>query len=290
MIWFINNNSASCLTLAAGCGRLTNPFSTLAAFNALNNGTGNNPAANDNIFVYESATAYIGPLTLVNGQKFIGQDATATLSSISGVTPPAGSDPLPAKPRRNDRQHDERRQSELLSLKTIPSVDSPAGMQEQISVAPNFGTLNISDVTLNGSGQALSLTTGTLAATFGSISSTDSGATAINLITVAGSMTSGGTVITNPSGSGISINTSSGAFSFANTLVTGSSTVGVLLTTNTGAITFADLDIAPDGGQRGLLLRTTRKQSRQQAARSPQLPGQPLKSLVREAIHHWQWC
>src|SRR4030095_6410952 len=32
MIWFINNNAASCLTLAAGCGRLTNPFSTLAAF------------------------------------------------------------------------------------------------------------------------------------------------------------------------------------------------------------------------------------------------------------------
>ena len=96
MIWFINNNSASCLTLAAGCGRITNPFSTLAAFDALNNGTGNNPAANDNIFVYESATDYIGPVTLLNGQKFIGQDATATLATISGVNPPAGSDPLPA--------------------------------------------------------------------------------------------------------------------------------------------------------------------------------------------------
>src|SRR5215217_592052 len=90
MIWFINNTAPSCLTLAAGCGRLTNPFSTLAAFNTLNNGTGNNPAANDNIFVYESATSYTGPVTLLNGQKFIGQDATASLSSISGVTPAAG--------------------------------------------------------------------------------------------------------------------------------------------------------------------------------------------------------
>src|SRR6185436_16613133 len=95
MIWFINNNSASCLTLAAGCGRLTNPFSTLAAFQALNNGTGNNPAANDNIFVYESATDYAGPVTLLNGQKFIGQDATATLSAITGITPATGSDSLP---------------------------------------------------------------------------------------------------------------------------------------------------------------------------------------------------
>src|SRR6185503_17219237 len=96
MIWFINNNSASCVSLAAGCGRLTNPFSTLAAFQTLNNGTGNNPAANDNIFVYESATDYVGPVTLLNGQKFIGQDATATLSAISGITPAVGSDPLPA--------------------------------------------------------------------------------------------------------------------------------------------------------------------------------------------------
>ena len=97
MIWFINNNSASCLTIAAGCGRITNPFSTLAAFEAVNGVAGvNNPAANDNIFVYESAINYVGPLTLENGQKFIGQDATATLSSITGLTPPAGSDPLPA--------------------------------------------------------------------------------------------------------------------------------------------------------------------------------------------------
>src|ERR1051325_10376947 len=91
MIWFVNN-AASC-----PCdGRLTNPFNTLAAFNGVNNGTGNNPAANDNIFIYESANPYTGPLTLLNGQRFIGQDATASLSTITGLTPPAGSDALPA--------------------------------------------------------------------------------------------------------------------------------------------------------------------------------------------------
>ena len=57
---------------------------------------GNNPAANDNIFLYESAIDYAGPVTLLNGQRFIGQDATASLSTITGLTPPAGSDPLPA--------------------------------------------------------------------------------------------------------------------------------------------------------------------------------------------------
>ena len=35
------------------------------------------------------------PLNLLNGQKLIGQDATASLSSITGLVPPAESDPLP---------------------------------------------------------------------------------------------------------------------------------------------------------------------------------------------------
>jgi uncharacterized repeat protein (TIGR01451 family) len=38
MIWFINNNPGppACTTLAAGCGRLTTPFTTLAAFQGFN--------------------------------------------------------------------------------------------------------------------------------------------------------------------------------------------------------------------------------------------------------------
>src|SRR6185503_6081935 len=76
MIWFINN-AASC-----PCdGRLTNPFNSLASFDAINDsvdaGLSHHPATNDNIFVYESGSVYTGPVTLENGQKFIGQDATA---------------------------------------------------------------------------------------------------------------------------------------------------------------------------------------------------------------------
>ena len=62
--------------VVAGCGRLSNPFSTLAAFNTLNNGTGNNPAANNNIFIFTGSGNYTGPLTLLNGQRVIGQGAT----------------------------------------------------------------------------------------------------------------------------------------------------------------------------------------------------------------------
>src|SRR5215203_4425860 len=223
MIWFINNNSASCLTIAAGCGRLTNPFSTLAAFEAVNNGTGNNPAANDNIFVYESAIDYVGPVTLLAGQKFIGQDATATLSSFSGVVPPAGSDALPAT-------------SPGAPIVNITSATNGINVGQNNTLrgftggnavtdinGSSIGTLNISDVTLNGTGQALSLTNGSLTASIASISSSNSAApAAINLTTIAGSFTSGSTTISDPSAIGISVSTSAATFSFGNTSVTSS--------------------------------------------------------------------
>jgi uncharacterized repeat protein (TIGR01451 family) len=247
MIWFVNNN-ASC-----PCdGRLTNPFNTLAAFNAVNNGAGNHPAASDNIFLYESAIDYIGPVTLLNTQKFIGQDATASLSSISGVTPPAGSDPLPTTNSGNGT---------IVNITgngiTVAQNNTLRGFTGGNSTSDidgsGFGTLNISDVTLNGTGRALSLSTGTLAATFGSISSSSSATTGISLTSVAGSLTTGSTTISNPTGIGVSVNTSSGTLGFANTAVTGSGGAGVSLTTNTGAITFGDLDISPAANQKGLL-------------------------------------
>jgi len=50
MIWFIDSSASSCTV--AGCGRLSNPFSTLAAFQTLNdNAGGTHPGNNDNIFV-----------------------------------------------------------------------------------------------------------------------------------------------------------------------------------------------------------------------------------------------
>ncbi|HEY2964560.1 MAG TPA: Ig-like domain-containing protein, partial [Pyrinomonadaceae bacterium] len=249
MIWFINNN-ASC-----PCdGRLTNPFNTLASFQAVNDAVGNHPAANDNIFVYESATDYVGPVTLLSGQKFIGQDATASLSSISGVTPPAGSDPLPATNSGNGIIVNITSAAAGINLGSNNTLRGFTGGNAAPDISGSgFGTANVSDVTLNGNGQALNLTNGTLNGTFGSISSTNSATTGISLTTVAGSLTTGSTTVTNPTGIGISVNTSSGSLSFANTSVTGSGSTGVSLTTNTGTITFGDLDISPDAGQRGLL-------------------------------------
>ena len=91
MIWFVDNSRGT-----NGDGRLSNPFNSLATFNSANNGTGNNPAANDNIFLYSGSGNYASSLTLLSGQKLIGQGATASLSTITGLTPNAFSATLPS--------------------------------------------------------------------------------------------------------------------------------------------------------------------------------------------------
>jgi Ca2+-binding RTX toxin-like protein len=254
MIWFINNSAAACTTLAAGCGRLTNPFSTLAAFDALNGAVGtNNPKAGDNIFLYESGTAYIGPVTLENNQKFIGQDATATLSSITGITPATGSDALPPPNPGADIVNIVTNGITVASGNTLRGFTG--GNSTSDINGTNFGILNVSEVTLNGTGNALNLSTGTLNGSFASISSTDSATTGISLASlVAGSsLTTASTTVTNSTGIGISVSGSAGGLSFGATSVTGSGNTGISLTTNSATLTFGALTITPDANQRGLL-------------------------------------
>ena len=256
MVWFINN------TAGAGDGRLSSPFNTLAAFQAVNDGVGNHPAANDNIFIYESATAYVGPVTLLNGQKLIGQDATASLATITGLTPPSGSASFPAMNSGNGTIAKITSAANAVNLTNGATSNLIRGLTIGSTTGAgisgtSFGTLAVADTDLsdagNRTGQALSLTTGTLSATFSAISSTNSAATGITLSGVGGSLTTTTTSITNPAGTGISVGTSSATLSFGDTTSAASGGTGVSLLTNTGTITFGSLNISPDANQRGLL-------------------------------------
>jgi Domain of unknown function DUF11/HYR domain/Calx-beta domain len=255
MVWFINNSAG------AGDGRLSSPFNTLSAFQAVNDGASNHPAANDNIFLYESGTAYAGPVTLLSGQKLIGQDATATLATITGLTPPSGSAGFPAMNSGNATIVKITSASNAINISsgnnTIRGLTVGSTTGIGISSAASFGTLTVADVDLSDSpsrtGQALSLTTGTLAATFANINSNNSSGTGINLASVGGNLTSSTTTVANPSGIGINVNTSSATLSLGTTSSTGSSGTGVSLTSNTGTITFGALTLTPDSGQKGLV-------------------------------------
>ena len=201
MVWFVNNNAAACTS--AGCGRLSNPFSTLAAFNSFNDGTGNHPAANDSIFIYESATQYTGALALLSGQKLIGQDATASLSTISGLTPPSSS---PAFPAMNSANGTVVNLGGTVTLNTNTTVrglqinsTTSTGLADPAGAISGVAVSDISISSTTGTAVNLSNTSGTL--TFKSISA-NGGTNGISLVSTSGSFTvtgsgsagSGGTI------------------------------------------------------------------------------------------------
>ncbi len=191
VIWFVNNNAGAC---SASCdGRLSHPYTTLSAFNSANGTGGLNPAANQNIFLYESSTSYSGPVTLLSGQRLIGQDSTSSLLTITGLAAPSGTNQLPAM-------------STALPATTITSAANDvnlnsgntlngftAGIATSNAITgTNFGTLTVADVIVNTTGQALNLTNGTLAATFNSVTSsggTNNIALATGGTTLAGTLT-----------------------------------------------------------------------------------------------------
>ncbi len=241
MVWFINNNAP-----AGGDGRVSSPFNSIAAFQAVNNGISNNPGANDNIFVYESATAYTGSLTLLNGQRLIGQDATTSLSVITGLIPnpfystafpPMNADPFVATLTTTVAATN----AVNLGLgNTLRGFTLGATTGSGIS-GNGFGTLIISEVSKNGTGQGLALTNGA----FGSPAiidnvTTSSSSTAVSLTTCTGSLTIGAGNITGTTSSSFVISGGTASVTFSGSITQSNNAAMVSINGGhaTGTITF----------------------------------------------------
>ncbi|MEN3369734.1 MAG: hypothetical protein V7609_1877 [Verrucomicrobiota bacterium] len=242
-IWFIDQAASN------GNGQFGTPFKNLSNFV-----TANPDAASDNIFLYSSGTNYTGPVTLEASEKLIGQGASATLQAITGLTFPADSGAEPVM-NTGARPTIDTSGITLNTGNTIRGLTvGNTGANTKI-FGSGFGTLTIGnnttpDVSLSGTGQALSLTTGTFAASSGfvSVASTTSAATGITLNAVAGTATFGSTTITSATTQGIFVTASSADINFGATSVGASGVIGaegVRLDTNTGGMrTFGTLTIA----------------------------------------------
>ncbi|HEU0012322.1 MAG TPA: dockerin type I domain-containing protein [Longimicrobium sp.] len=256
MIWFVDNNAATCTQVSAGCGRLSSPFSSLAAFDSANDGEGSDPGPGDDVFLYESATAYTGPVGLLADQKLIGQDAASSLSALTGLTPPASATALPAMNGAN------------ATKVTISGADgvnlgtnnglygftlaTTAG--EAISGA-GFGTLTHADVAIAAGGQALSLTTGTLASAFTSLSS-GGGTNNVYLNAVATSVSLGTGALTGATGYAIEIVDGSGSPSYAGSVTASGTGSAHVKSTSAGACTTLNLSgaVATGGSSTGVFV------------------------------------
>lgn len=251
MIWFVNNGGAACTSVASGCGRLTNPYSTLAAFNAENNGSGTNPAAGDAVFLYESATPYTGPVALLAQQKLIGQDAGASLSAITGITPAAGSDALPSM-NTGGNTVTINGGTGGVALANIGASSGANNTVRGLSIATSggaglsgtsFGSPVIEEVSISVTGgPSLSLSGGTVNSTFATASSASSSTQGISLTNVAGTLTFGsGTSLTNSTGTTFFVSGGAPAITYSGGMTKNGSTAGRLVEINGvtgGTITF----------------------------------------------------
>ncbi|MBK8304805.1 MAG: hypothetical protein IPK98_15935 [Chloracidobacterium sp.] len=200
---------------------------------------------NDNIFIFTGIGNYAAALTLLDGQKYIGQGASASIASITGLTLAADSDALPTTtPGANAVMIAGSGTSITLGVgNTIRGITvDNVGTGTKI-FGSGFGTLTIGnnttpDVTLSGTGKALDLTNGTFAATsaFSSVTTTSSPSHGMQLITVGGTVAFGSTSVSGSTAQGIFVNNSGVNLNFGNTTVgaTGGATECIRLETNTG--------------------------------------------------------
>ncbi|MHC4091613.1 MAG: beta strand repeat-containing protein [Planctomycetota bacterium] len=281
MIWFVDSGAGG-----PHDGRLGSPFNDLAA---TANSFDLNAAdeAGDSIFVYSGS--YAGGLTLLNNQKLIGDGSSSDLATITGLSLPVHSDPLPVFSGTDPLVTGPADGIGVGQNNTIRGLTIGSGTGTGIR-GSNVGTLTVSETSLSGGG-AIDINTGNLSVSLDSLSASSSTDEGIRLASVTGGFsvvattgtisinnfaavditgTGGGLLVsatfasmssTNSATRGIRLAnlTSGSSFNGGNATVTASTVDGLVLSNNGGStFTFADLDIDNSStNQRGIFASTS---------------------------------
>lgn len=192
-IWFIDNNGSN------GDGRLGSPFNTIANFNTATSGG----SVGDIIFLYrQTAANYSGAaLTLKNNQYLIGQGASSSIVSITGITLPPHSLALPSTGGTNPVISHVNTAVILASGNQLHGFDvSNSGGVSGI-FGNNFGTLKIRNLSVaNAGGTAFSVTNGVLDVIIKKLDSSSSNNPGLLISSTTGSFLVEGTGTTGGSG------------------------------------------------------------------------------------------
>jgi uncharacterized repeat protein (TIGR01451 family) len=175
-------------------GSSLHPYNTLADIS----GASGSDAIGDIIFVRNAGATYDGNLTLLNNQLLYGSGTNLTVNTIVINTAGANTSLGATAAATNSIT--------LASGNTVTGFTIGNTTGSKI-FGNGFGTLLLSNVTLQGTGQALNLTNGTFGdtagagtgSTFNSVTST-SGTNNINLVTVAGKVNFGSGALSGATG------------------------------------------------------------------------------------------
>lgn len=250
LVWFVDAAYAGANGAANGTqGR---PFTGTAAADAVD-------TANDRVFIAHNASAYAcssSGWTLLAGTRLIGEAYVGTPSTVFGITPVAGS-ALPAGGGS----------APTLSGSGVTCITLAAAGNNQLRglsigdtglagtaiAGTGFGTLTVAELTLGGSGRALSLTNGTLSGSFLDLDVGSGSNEGIRLDAVGGTWSVVANVeIGNVSGTAVSVqNAPAGSsldFSAGLTISKTSAGTGLLLNTNAGSASFGALNVSTGAG------------------------------------------
>lgn len=215
LVWFVDNSLG-----AAGDGRLSTPFNTLAAADTAANTSG------DHIFVYTGSGNYTGGFTLLTNQKLVGQGVADTnFDTALGISPPANS---VARPAING---------------TRPSINGTVTLATGIT-ARGFNISNTTTTGISGSGAT--------GLTVNQVSVTTTTGTAVNLANSGGTV-SFSSVSSNGATNGILLNTTTGSFTVTGTGTAGSggtiqnSTDDGIIGTNVAGLSLTNMNVTNNG-------------------------------------------
>ena len=228
-LWFVDLSKT-----VSGNGTQASPFKDISNLSAVNDNAAGHPQDNDAIFVVQNGTAYSGTLTLRAGQKLIGQDAGAQLATMLGVLATHQSLPL---------MNLDATVSKLGGALTVGSGFFLRGFTSAAGITGNaFGTLSVVDLAIiNPSGQALSLTNGTLV---GVVDSLISGGGTNNVL-LSGVSSAGvtlgasGNTLSGATGDGVVVTGGAGSFTFPGNVVNTTSFAVNVNGKSGGTVTFS---------------------------------------------------
>lgn len=187
-VWFIN--TATNVGATERNGTLKRPFKSVDGFQNRNDNQPNRPGNNDYIFIYSGN--YTGSITLLEGQRLIGQGINTVLHQLEGLSLPSGINMLPSTGGVNPVINSSAATAIVLGQNNlIRSIDITSSSNSNTKIrGNNFSTLKLSEVNLSGSGPALNLQSGNLTADFSGISATTTNSSAIILNNISGRINS----------------------------------------------------------------------------------------------------
>lgn len=242
MIWWVDNSAA-----VNGNGRSSSPFNAVPASVG---GSG------DIIFIYETGSGNYSStsLTLGNNQQLIGQGVD--LATASGITPPLGTTfpTVTSNPTLTSNSN----------AITLGSGNSLHGLTVGNTtgtgiIGTSVGNLTIRDVTINGTGTALSINGGALDVIFDAVTVASSTTGGVSLQNTTGSTTFDSLNLTTTGGTGF-LATSAGTVTVngSNNVINATNGTAVYLTNTTiGASGATFLSISADTADKGIVLNNT---------------------------------